>query len=469
VGTVYRKKAPAHLKTVAQLRSSGLQPGDPGVAAGWLERVFDGDVWRTVLYDVGSANPLPASPPRPASPATTPHVAAGAAVSARSDAAVWACDVLQDPDAVVLDTELTDFAGRVIEIAVLATDGTVLLSTLVAPEGAPINHHAQRKHGITATTLAGAPTMAQVWPRLEEVLRGRTVIAWNASFDQARLRAEHQRVIGGAALPEWLARPWECAMRRHAAWAGEPNTQSGGYRNHKLEGGHRAQGDCQAVLDRLRQMASTAPAGTRPTTFVGEVGQSPDLHAIRELWPQVLGEVRGHSLSTAAMLMNAELLSVADRTLVARHASAPLNRRLAEGRNTAVLSEALSAVLGHGWTIRVEPHDAPPRTTIPVEPAPAVEPVPVDESDGEHYHHWQDAQQGMALESWIEIDPGRICDAVTGTGPDASRNDPMDAFYAVNHTDRCAPDATCRSILRLADEDRFDEAMRLAEEHVLGP
>ncbi|MBY8848540.1 3'-5' exonuclease [Saccharothrix sp. MB29] len=358
MSTVYREEVPAHLMTVAQLRSSGRRPHDPGVASGWLERVFEGDVWRTPLYDVRSARPLPA-PTRPPAPPSAPAVTAP---SSRAGAAAWARDVLRARDAVVLDTELTDFAGRVIEVAVLSVDGTVLLSTLVDPAGAPINPHAQRKHGISPAVLAGAPTMAQVWPRLEEALRDKVVIAWNAPFDQARLRDEHQRVVGGAALPEWLARPWECAMRRHAAWVGESNGRGSGYRNHKLEGGHRAEGDCRAVLDRLRQMASTTPGG-----------------------------------------------------------------------------------------------------------AARVEPAPVDESDGEH-HHRQGTRRGTALDDWIRIAPGRICGEVAGpAGAAPSGDDGVDAFHAVDHTARCAPDAVCRTVLRLADGDRFDEAVRLVEEHVLAP
>ncbi|MEU5692288.1 exonuclease domain-containing protein [Actinosynnema sp. NPDC020468] len=329
---MYQDQAPAHLMTVAQLRSSGLRPGDPGVAGGWLEREFEGDVWRTVLYDARSATPLPAAvPPK-----------------ARTDAAGWARDVLRG-DAVVLDTELTDFAGRVIEISVLATDGTVLLDSLVDPEGAPIRPQAQRVHGISAAMLTGAPTMAHLWPRLADVLRDRPVIAWNAPFDQSRLRAEHERIAGDAPQPAWLARPWDCAMRRHAAWVGEPNSRGTGYRHHRLEGGHRAKGDCQALLERLHDMASTLttppPAG--------------DLDTVKAAWPRVLEEVRRHNRSTEAMLTNALLLSAADHTLHLRHPSAPLHRRLAEPRCTTTLAKALTTVLNHPWTAEVAPHEPP--------------------------------------------------------------------------------------------------------------
>lgn len=455
---VYRNEVPEHLRTTAQLRSSGMQPGDAAVAAGWLERVIEGDVWFTALHDVRSARSLVVPPLRPVPPVEAPQ-ATTAPASARSAAAAWARDVLQNHDAVVLDTELTDFAGRVIEIAVLAVDGTVLLSTLVDPEGAPINPHAQRTHGISAAMLTRAPTMAQVWPRLDEVLRGKVVLAWNAPFDQSRLRAEHQHVTGGATPPEWLTRKWECAMRHHAAWVGEPNKQGNGYRNHKLEGGHRAAGDCEAVLERLKQMAAVAPDGGHPTASGSKPGEGSDLRAVDEAWPKVMSEVRHRSRSTEAMLANAERLAVTDRTLVIRHPSLPLNRRLAEERNTATVDEALAAVLGSGWSARVEAHDANSRN--------AVRPAPDDGSDGEHYHHWQDTQEGLALESWIRIAPEQICGKVGALATDASHDEGAEAFYAVDHTARCSPDATCRTILALADDNRFDEAMRLAEEHVL--
>ncbi|GAA1315820.1 3'-5' exonuclease [Saccharothrix xinjiangensis] len=259
--TVYRKETPAHLMTAAQLQSLGKQPGDPRVTEGLLERVFEGDVWRTTLYDLRSAKPLPNSASRPVPPVTTPRAAASATPSSWSDAAVWARDVLEGRDAVVLDTELTDFTGRVIEIAVLATDGTVVLSTLVDTEGTPINHHAQREHGITVAMLAGAPTMAQVWPRLEEVLEGRTVIAWNAPFGPgavARRTSAGRRRHGAAGMAATTVGMCDASARRLGRRVKRPGRR---YRTHKLEGGHRAQGDCRAVLDRLRQMAS--PHGPR--------------------------------------------------------------------------------------------------------------------------------------------------------------------------------------------------------------
>ncbi|MCO1575128.1 3'-5' exonuclease [Crossiella sp. SN42] len=179
----------------------------------------------------------------------------------RQNAIHLAATALGNKQAVVLDTELTDFAGRIIELGVLSMDGTALLDTLVNPEGAAIRPQAQQQHGIDAAMLVDAPTMTEVWPQLDAVLQGKTVITWNASFDQARVRAEYNRISGNAPEPEWLARPWECAMRWHAVWAAVPNARGTGFRSHKLDGGHRAIGDCRAALDRLRQMAGSTAAG----------------------------------------------------------------------------------------------------------------------------------------------------------------------------------------------------------------
>ncbi|WP_189160669.1 3'-5' exonuclease [Lentzea pudingi] len=444
-----------------------MQPGSANDVGGWLEREFDGDVWRTMLYDIQSARPLhdPALV-RSILAQTPPKPVASNRVSAQREAAAWARDVLADDMAVVIDTELTDFAGRVIEIAVLTTDGTVLLNTLVDLEGAMINPMAQRKHRITAAMLSGAPTMARLWPRLETLLRGRKVIAWNATFDQTRLRAEHRRITAEASEPAWLTRPWDCAMRRHASWVGDSNSRGTGFRNHKLEGGHRASGDCQAVLERLNEMASSLKI--EPTPIASTTALSgPDVHAVRAVWPQLLLEIRQRSRSTEAMLTNAELLSVENRTLVVHHASVPIARRLAAARNTTVMSEALSALLGTGWTVAIDTPGSLPQShdQTPDRSSPAVpEDNRAEELGSEPYRTWQDTQHGLDLESWIEIAPASICDAVKEPEDvDASRNDHAQAFYAVNHSKRCAPEAACRTILRLADEGWFEEAKRLAE------
>lgn len=443
---VYRDAVPEHLMTMGQLHGSGRKPADTGSADGWLEREFEGDLWRTPLYDVRLARPLPLPPNRNAGPS-----------DARQEAEQWARAVLRDKQAVVLDTELTDFQGRVIEVAVVAMDGTVLLETLVNPAGAAINPHAQRKHGITAAMLASAPTMDQLWPQVDAALQGKTIIAWNAPFDQARIRAEHQHVNPGTPEPEWLARTWQCAMRQHAAWVGEPDTRGSGFRHHKLEGNHRATGDCRALLHRLKNM-TTAADRTPPAASRNRGSAEGD--AVHQRWPQILDAVRARSRSTEAMLTNAHVREVRDHTLELTHRAEPLSRRLAMERNLSIIQEAVATVLGPQWSIHVQ-QPSTPGTAAQPEPVSA----PVEPGPSESYRDWMNSHHGQTLESWIEINPGGICRKVTFRGD--SRSDMASAFWAVNHTARCAVDDPCRTILRLADEGHFDQANQIAEGLVL--
>src|SRR5262249_59396933 len=75
----------------------------------------------------------------------------------------------------------------------------------------------------------------------------------------------------GAAPEPWLTHPsvtvWmnnlrtDCAMERYAQWYGEWHDYWGDYTWQPLGGGHRARGDCEAMLRLLHAMA----AGARPS------------------------------------------------------------------------------------------------------------------------------------------------------------------------------------------------------------
>jgi hypothetical protein len=95
VVTAYRGDVPDHLMTLAQLRRSGRQPGEVGTVGNWLEREFDGDWWRTPLYDARLARPL-------AQPGA-PTVITLSNADSRQEAGLWAGAILRDERAVVLD------------------------------------------------------------------------------------------------------------------------------------------------------------------------------------------------------------------------------------------------------------------------------------------------------------------------------------------------------------------------------
>lgn len=178
------------------------------------------------------------------STAATPHLTTTTALAQRWKARLAATWLLHT-NALVLDVETTGFHGRICEIGVLDTTGRVLLDTLVDPQ-VPMPAAAQQVHGITSEELEGAPTWSQLAPTVEQLLGGRTVIAYNAPFDQGRIHAEQRR------LDRETPGRWWCLMRARAAVDG------GAWQ--ALNGGHRAADDCRAALEVLQELA----LGSRP-------------------------------------------------------------------------------------------------------------------------------------------------------------------------------------------------------------
>ncbi len=99
-----------------------------------------------------------------------------------------------------------------IGIAFVRKDGSIATwSTYVDPQ---VGHWAfTGLHGISARTVAGAPTFAQALPRIETALKGLTVYQ-HSSFDQCAIRAACARI--GRNEPDWTWRDSVAVARR--AW-----------------------------------------------------------------------------------------------------------------------------------------------------------------------------------------------------------------------------------------------------------
>lgn len=104
----------------------------------------------------------------------------------------------------VLDFETTGLCpswDRVVEVAIVRTDATGRViddwSTLLDPER-PVR--GTQIHGITSTSVRGAPRFADVAGEMVERLAGRVLVAHNAKFDLAFLRAELARM--GYRMPD---------------------------------------------------------------------------------------------------------------------------------------------------------------------------------------------------------------------------------------------------------------------------
>src|SRR5437870_189754 len=175
---------PAHLKTRTTLNRLGLRPAPGQLPAAIIQRSFRRETWAYTLYDVGQAirKQEPTEAQRAALAAGRRLAGrkrrygrcglcgeawdrAGLAIHGvcrrcaeadeaairtedRTKAVRWACAVLADPCAMVLDTETTDLDGDILEVAIMTMQGTVLLDTLVHPLG-EISPRVQAVQGLT--------------------------------------------------------------------------------------------------------------------------------------------------------------------------------------------------------------------------------------------------------------------------------------------------------------------------------
>jgi DNA polymerase-3 subunit epsilon len=134
---------------------------------------------------------------------------------------------------VYIDTETTGFSNTdvVIEIAVLDSDGAILLDTLVRSKKS-VPSGASAVHGITDITLMGAPSWGEVWPQLQGVLKSRLVGFYNAAFDLRLIR----QTCGLHGI-KW-EEPYEdyfCIMEMFAQYYGEWNPRKNSYRWKSLD------------------------------------------------------------------------------------------------------------------------------------------------------------------------------------------------------------------------------------------
>ena len=95
-----------------------------------------------------------------------------------------------------LDTETTGLSDmdEICEIAIVDLAGEVLINTLVKPTKL-IPPGTSAIHGITDEMVQDAPTFGDLLPSLEEILRNRTVLVYNAEFDEGKL--ERSAVANG--------------------------------------------------------------------------------------------------------------------------------------------------------------------------------------------------------------------------------------------------------------------------------
>jgi DNA polymerase-3 subunit epsilon len=176
----------------------------------------------------------------------------------RKAARLWAKELLSQPDTwVILDTETTGldiYFDEIVQIALLAPDGQTLFESYVKPSK-PISNRAKAVHGISNEIVRGAPTFAEIYSRLIELIQGKKLVIYNAGFDWNFLVRQSDE----AGLDYFPFDKPICAMEMYSQYIGEWNYYHGNYKWQKLPGGdHSALGDARATLKIIQKMADKA-------------------------------------------------------------------------------------------------------------------------------------------------------------------------------------------------------------------
>jgi DNA polymerase-3 subunit epsilon len=157
---------------------------------------------------------------------------------------------------VILDTETTGLAktDEVIQVAVMAANGDTVFDSYIRPKSGRIPYGSTRVHGITIDMVEDAPDFSEVAAALMAILENKTILAYNASFDDRMLRQTAQ-LYGGEFVGSF-----DCVMKLYSTYVGIPSAYGSGFRNVKLPGArHTAIEDCRATLDVLEEMANAQP------------------------------------------------------------------------------------------------------------------------------------------------------------------------------------------------------------------
>lgn len=161
---------------------------------------------------------------------------------------------------VILDTETTglSYNHQVIEICILDKYGNILLETYVKPKRKMGQYNqAVSVHGITNEMLENAPTWDTIHQQVCEILKGKIVVTYNATFD---LRLIEQTMAKyNLTMPDCT---FECAMNVYTAYSMiEKNEEPQRYKLMDacanlgiVPSGqiHRAYTDCKMTLDLLK-------------------------------------------------------------------------------------------------------------------------------------------------------------------------------------------------------------------------
>jgi DNA polymerase III subunit epsilon len=189
---------------------------------------------------------------------TTARIRAGKMIKSINGSFVeWCNEVIQSRNFVILDTETTGFSNaEVIDLGIIDTKGNILYDGLLRPK-CPIEESAQAVHHITEEMVASAPTFKEEWHAIQRRIKGKSIIAYNAAFDQ--------QMLVNSALIHHVRPPvmnWYCLMKEYQRHMNFQKWQKLSVACEQqgiaFSQQHRALGDTMAALELIRAVARKA-------------------------------------------------------------------------------------------------------------------------------------------------------------------------------------------------------------------
>ena len=184
-------------------------------------------------------------------------------INSRDEIIKWAVNLLEDGDALLVDTETTGLStnDEIIQLAILDLDGKVLLNTLLKPT-VPISSEAYELHGIGYQSLKNAPNILDIYDDIANLIRNRYLVAYNAAFDQRLLTQTCNRY----GLPKFEVAGWYCAMEKYTYFRGKHDGEKD-YKSQSLTSActqqniivhtaHEAVKDCLLTLELIKSMTN---------------------------------------------------------------------------------------------------------------------------------------------------------------------------------------------------------------------
>lgn len=164
---------------------------------------------------------------------------------------------------VFLDTETTGFDpdDEVVDIGIVNFDGKEILNSLVKPQKR-IPSDASAVHGITNAMVASAPSWAELWPSISEIIGKTSVGIYNEEFDLRLMQQsteKHQLAwpnsINAFDVMKLFAEYYGSWDDYHQSYTWQKLEFAGRYFKIELPNAHRAGADAQLTREVMVQMS----------------------------------------------------------------------------------------------------------------------------------------------------------------------------------------------------------------------